>query len=178
MSIIKVYASEQRVRSAIQEFKSDVSGNVPEQAVVAHSESIFGVVAPWIPSVDRRHSAGVRRHKGGNGKHTMAVFAASPGEGREHGVAEPRKHAPTFASVIQSVFSEGTGESIAGGRSYRGDAEVGCESLAVSRRPLPPLWRRVIRLVNTGRDCSTHNRIGPERIEKVAVKLYFRCRGM
>src|SRR6266567_4466644 len=106
----------------------------------------------------------------------MAILTAPRCQGRDHGMAQPRKHAPALTPVIQRVFSEGPGESIARRCGYRGDPEVGPESLAVTGSALLPLWRCIVRLVDASSKCGAHDWIGPKRIEQVAMKLHLRCR--
>ena len=106
----------------------------------------------------------------------MAVVAAACGEGRNHGMAQPRKYTFAFTAVVQRVFPEGLCQRIARRRGDRCDAKIRAESLAVTRSSLHPLRRRIVRLVDARRDSSTHHRIGPKRVENVAVELGFRCR--
>jgi hypothetical protein len=65
------------VRSAIDKFESDISGCIPQQAVIAHSEAIFSVETPGIPCVNGRHGAGVRSYEGRKREDAMAIVAAA-----------------------------------------------------------------------------------------------------
>jgi len=106
----------------------------------------------------------------------MPVVVAAGGESRNHGVVQARKHTFALATVVQRVFPEGAREGIARRRSDRGDAEIGSESLAVTRRALLPLWRSIVRLVNASRDGSAHDWIWSKGIEEVVAEPRFLCR--
>lgn len=122
--IVKVHARKQGVRSPVKELQGNIAAHVPQQAVIAHSECIFGVVAVGVPSIDRSHSAGIWRDESGKRKDAMAIIATPCCERRNHSVAQPRKHTFALATAIQSIFAKSLRECIERRCGYGRDAEV------------------------------------------------------
>ena len=164
---------KQGVGSAIEELQSDVPAHISQQAVVAHPKCILGVVAAGIPAIDGRHRAGIRRDERREREDAVAVFAAARRQGRNHGMAQPRKHAFALTAVVQRVFPEGFRQRIARRRAYRCDAKVRSESLAVALSALLPLRRGVIRLADASRERCAGSWIRAERVEEVVAGASF-----
>jgi len=103
----------------------------------------LGLAKAYLSGLDQGWSDDilVSADKNPNTAGAMAIGATTPGEGRDQGMVEPRQQASALAAVIQRVFAEGLRQSIARRRGHRGNPEVGPESLAVSRRALPPADR-------------------------------------
>src|SRR5580700_6096527 len=101
MRIVEVHVSKQRMRPAMHEFEKYVSCGICEQTVVAHAESIHGVVAAGIPSIDRGHGAGVWCDQGRNRKDAMPIVAAASSKSRKHRMIQPPKRAFALTTVIQ-----------------------------------------------------------------------------
>ncbi len=151
--------------SAIEEFESDISACIRQQTVVAHPETVLGIVAARVPRVHGSHSAGIGSDEGGERKDPVAVLAAAGSKCRNQGMAEPREYAFALATVIQSVFLEGLCERIARGRGYAGDAEGGAKTLAVGRGALFPLRRGVRGLVESASKSCADEGIRAECVE-------------
>src|SRR6202167_620241 len=162
---------KQRVGSAIEELEGDVSGRIYQKSVVTHPERIPGVVAAGIPRIDGGHGAGIRRDQRREREDTVAVLAAACRQSRGHSVAQPRKKAFAFTAVVHRIFVEGLREPVTLRRSYRRDAKVGPESLAVTRGTLLPLRRGVIRLAKTGREPGARDGVRSESVEDVVVEF-------
>src|ERR1700693_21241 len=124
---------------AIDEFASNVSTRISQQGVVAHSETVFGVIAIRIPRINGGHGAGIWSDQRRNRKDMMAIVAATCYESRNQGMAQPWKEVFALAAVIQSSLAKDFRERIARRCAYGGDAEIGTEPLAISLRTLPPL---------------------------------------
>jgi len=91
-------------------------------------------------------------------------------------MADPRICASAFTAVVQGVFLEDCGQSIARCGSNGRNDEVGTESLSESLSPLVPLWRRVAQLVDAGRDRCTGKWIWTVRVEEVIAEFDSLCR--
>src|SRR6202795_3739568 len=148
MPVVEVHARDPRVWSAVKKFEGYVSPGIPEQAVVAHAESVAGVIAAGIPRVNRGHSAGIRCDQSGKGKDTMPVAASAGHKSGNHCMSQSRENACAFAAVIQSVLAKGLSQSIPCSRAYPGNAEDGCVAFAVTFCSLLPLGRSLVRLVD------------------------------
>src|SRR5579863_3629642 len=159
--------------SAIEELQGDVSADVSQQTVVAHSQRVLSVVAAGIPPVDRSHSARVRADERRNGEHAMAINAAARRERRNHGMTQPRKHACTLAAVVQRVFLKGLRQGITCRCAYRRDGEIRSESLSITLSALFPLGRSIVCLINAGGERSADNGIRAECIKKIVAQLRF-----
>src|SRR5208282_5881628 len=132
--------------SVIEKFKGDVCAYIPQQAVVAHSERILVIVAAGILAINGRHGAGIRSNQIRKRKDAMAIIAAACNKGRNHGMAQPPKHAFALTAVIQRVLVKGFRKRVARRGSYRHDAVIGPKTLAVTFGTLIPLRWRIIDL--------------------------------
>lgn len=153
--------------SAIEEFRCDVLHKKPHQGVIAHPEGILVAVAVRIPSVDGGRRAHIWRNEGGDREDAMAIVAAACGQRRSHGMPQSPKHPFALALVIQRVLPESFRQTISRCRRYRGDAEVGPNTLAERTSALPPLRLRrgCFCLVKARNEHSSCNRVRTERIE-------------
>src|ERR1035438_2059155 len=168
-----MHARKPWVWPTIEEFKGDVFTYIPQQAVVAYSETILGVVTAGIPSIDGSHGTGIRSEQRREREDAVAIFAAACCQGRNHGMSQPRKQPFALTAVIQRVFLEGFRERIARRRSYRCDAEVRPDSLAITLRALLPFRRSILHLANASSKSRADDGIRAESVEGVVAEL--RC---
>ena len=166
-----MHTSEQGVGSAIEELQGDVPAHVSQQVVVAHAERIPGIVAAGVPTVHRRHGGCIRRDECRDREDAVAVIAAPCGQGRNHGMAQPRQHAFALTAVVQRVFFEGLGQRITRGGAYGCYAKVGPESLAITLCASPPVRRCIPGLVKARREGGADDGIRAERVEELVVDL-------
>src|ERR1700677_2404598 len=141
MRVIQVHSRKQRVGPTIEELEGHISAHVRQQAVVTHAEPIHCAESIWVPPIDRSHRARIGSGKRRKRKDAVPIVAAARCDRGEYGVAQPGKYTSALAAVVQGIFLESLGESVARRRSYYGDPKVGPESPGVAFDPLMPLRR-------------------------------------
>src|SRR5450755_2688983 len=159
------------MRPTVEKFHGYVAANEAQHAVVPHAERILGAVSIWIPPIDGSHGAGIGRSECRERKDAIAIVTAPGGHRRDHSMAESRKQAFAFTAVIQRIFAEGCGQRITGCGADRCYGKVGPKSLAITLRPLFPLWRSAVGLVNPSRKRGAHDGVRTEGVKNVVAKL-------
>src|SRR5580704_11830675 len=98
--------AQQRVRSAIDKFKREVQAALYQQVVIAHTETVHGIVTARVPQQSSCFRAGVGSRDLRKRQRAMTVFASPCRDRRNQSMFRSMNDPRALAAVVNRVFTQ------------------------------------------------------------------------